>query len=159
MRFADSTVVYMCQEDGLGRRSLEEAIRLFPDGRVEQLGRPEHELCFVPGSRMVSAATVRFRDGLVLEGEAVRPVLLSRSTGYGHDTDWRLGMYQGEETVVQRRDFDLKTPEVGTLPGAIVDNLGRFTTNQDDGVGWGLLEVTLRGPHPQYFKAWNDLAP
>ena len=38
----------MCQEDGLGKRVLEEGVRLFPDGRVEQLGRPEHQLGSAP---------------------------------------------------------------------------------------------------------------
>ncbi|MCU1593824.1 MAG: hypothetical protein JWO12_1216, partial [Frankiales bacterium] len=33
------------------------------------------------------------------------------------------------------------------------------TTNQDDGEGWGLLEVMTMGPHPQYFQAWDDVAP
>ena len=53
----------MCQEDGLGKRTLEEGVRLFPDGRVEQLGRPEHKLFFAPGTRMVTSAEVTFRTG------------------------------------------------------------------------------------------------
>ncbi|MCW2668368.1 MAG: hypothetical protein JWO27_265 [Frankiales bacterium] len=158
VRFEKCSIVYMCQEDGLGRRTLEEGVRLFPDGRVEQLGRPEHELRFTPGTRMVTGATVRFRDGLVLEGEALRSVHLARGSGYGFDADWRHGMYHGEDLVVQRVDFDLSDPAMVPFPGAIVDHLGRYTTNQGDGEGYGLLEVMTMGPHPQYFTAWDDVA-
>jgi hypothetical protein len=159
VRFEKSSIVYMCQEDGLGRRSLEEGIRLHPDGQVEQLGRPSHSLRFKPGTRMVTGATVTFANGLELTGEALRPVHLARGTGYGFDADWKHGMNQGDDLVVQRVDFDLNDPAMVPIPGAIVDHLGRYSTNQGDGEGWGLLEVMNMGPHPQYFTAWDDLAP
>ncbi len=158
VRFPSSTVVYMCQEDGFGRRTLEEGVRLFPDGRVEHLGRPEHALRFARGSRMVTGATVSFRDGLVLDGEALRPLHLARGTGYGFDADWRHGMWHGEELVVQKHDFDSTGADMVPIPGAIVDHVARFTTNLDDEIGFGLLEVMTMGPHPQYFTGWDDLA-
>jgi hypothetical protein len=158
VRFPKSTVVYMCQEDGVGRRTLEEGVRLYPDGRVEHLGRPEHQLRFARGTRMVTGATVSFRDGLVLEGETLRPLHLARGTGYGFDADWRHGMWHGDELVVQRHDFDSTAPEMVPIPGAIVDHVARFTTNQGDGEGFGLLEVMTMGPHPQYFQGWDDVA-
>jgi hypothetical protein len=158
-RFPDSSIVYMCQEDGFGRRSIEEGLRLFPDGRVEHLGRPEHALRFAPGTRMVTGATVTFREGLVLEGECLRPLHLARGTGYGFDADWRHGMWHGEELVVQKRDYAADDPANVPIAGAIVDHLARFTTNDaSDGVGYGLLEVMTMGPHPQYFTAWDDVA-
>ena len=159
VRFPKSTVVYMCQEDGFGRRTLEEGVRLHPDGRVEHLGRPEHQLRFAPGTRMVTGATVTFRDGLVLEGEALRPLHLARGTGYGFDADWRHGMWHGDELVVQRHDFDSTAADMVPIPGAIVDHVARFTTNQGDDEGFGLLEVMTMGPHPQYFTGWDDVAP
>lgn len=157
-RFEKSSIVYMCQEDGFGRRFLEEGLRLFPDGRVEHLGRPEHQLRFAPGTRMVTGATVTFRDGLVLEGTCLRPIHLARGTGYGFDADWRHGMWHGEQLVVQRRDFAGDDPANVPLVGAIVDHLASFSTNQGDGLGYGLLEVMTMGPHPQYFTAWDDVA-
>jgi hypothetical protein len=39
-----------------------------------------------------------------------------------------------------------------------VDHVARFTTNQGDGEGFGLLEVMTMGPHPQYFQGWDDVA-
>ena len=157
-RFEASTIVYMCQEDGHGRRSIEEGLRLLPDGTVEHLGRPEHALRFAPGTRMVTGATVTFRNGLVLEGECLRPIHLARGTGYGFDADWRHGMYHGPDLVVQTRSYDNDDPANVPIVGAIVDHLARFTTNQGDGEGYGLLEVMTMGPHPQYFTAWDDVA-
>ena len=158
VRFPKSSLVYMCQEDGFGRRTLEEGIRLYPDGRIEHLGRPSHALRFAPGTRMVTGATVTFRDGLVLEGECVRPIHLARGTGYGFDSDWRHGMWHGDELVVQKVAFANDDPANVPIPGAIVDHLARFSTNQGDDEGFGLLEVMTMGPHPQYFTAWDDLA-
>ncbi len=62
-RFDAYSIVYMVQENEHGRRAIEEALRLYPDGRVEQLGRPEHQLRFAPGTRMVTGATVEFAAG------------------------------------------------------------------------------------------------
>lgn len=158
VRFPSSTIVYMAQEDGFGRRTLEEGVRLLPDGSVEHLGRPEHALRFAPGTRMCTGATITFRDGLVLDGTALRPLHLARGTGYGFDADWRHGMWQGDKLVVQRVDIDLAGDDLVPVPGAIVDHVARFTTNRDDEVGYGLLEVMTMGPHPQYFTGWDDLA-
>jgi hypothetical protein len=41
------------------------------------------------------------------------------------------------------------------MPGAIIDNVARFTTDADDEVGYGLLEAMTIGPHPQYFDGWD----
>lgn len=157
VRFADHSLVYMAQEDEHGRRSLEEAVRLHPDGSVEHLGRPEHALRFTPGTRLLSGATISFGNGEKLEAEVLRPLHISRQTGYGFDSDWRHGMYQGPELVVQRHDISTTTPDVVPIPGAIVDNVARFTTS-DGAVGHGLFEVMTMGPHAQYFSGWDDVA-
>ena len=156
-RFDDHSLVYMAQEDEHGRRQLEEAVRLHPDGSVEHLGRPEHALRFTPGTRLLSGATISFGNGEKLEAEVLRPLHISRQTGYGFDSDWRHGMYQGADLVVQRHDIDTTQPDVVPIPGAIVDNVARFTTS-DGAVGHGLFEVMTMGPHAQYFSGWDDLA-
>ncbi len=156
-QFADFTVVYMAQEDEHGRRSMEEGVTLHPDGRVEQLGRPEPALDFTPGTRLLRGAVVTFGGGLTLRAEVLRPLHIARGTGYGFDPDWRHGMWQGADLVVQRRDFDTAEPGIVPLPGAIVDNVCRFTTS-DGEVGYGLFEVMVMGPHRGHFTAWDDTA-
>jgi hypothetical protein len=156
-QFDDFALLYMAQEDGDGWRSLEEATIVHADGSVRHLGRPEHHLEFHPGTRLVRRATVRFAGGSVLTAEVLRGLHIAKGTGYGFDSDWRFGMWQGDELVVQRRDFDTADPSIVPVPGAIVDNLARFTL--DDGpVGYGLLEVMTIGPHAQYFSGWDDVA-
>lgn len=157
-RFPGSTVVVMVQEDGHGRRALEEAVRLTPDGGVEHLGRPSHVLRFAPGSRLVTGATFTFREGLELSAETLLPLHLARGTGYGFDADWRHGMWHGDDLVVQSLDLDTTASDIVPIPGAIVDNVARFTSS-DGETGFGLLEVMTMGPHPQYFTAWDDVAP
>ena len=152
-QFEEFSVVYMAQEDSHGRRTTEEGVRLWGDGRVEHLGRPEHALEFEPGTRRVSRAVVRFAGGAELTGEVLRPLHLARGTGYGFDADWRHGMWQGEDGVVQKRDFDTDDPSIVPMPGAIIDNVARFTF--DGAVGYGLLEAMSIGPHPQYFEGWD----
>ena len=156
-RFDDHTVAYMAQEDEHGRRSMEEGVRLRPDGSVEHLGRPEHSLRFAPGTRLLTGATISFGGGEKLECEVLRPLHISRQTGYGFDSDWRHGTYQGPELVVQRHDISTTMPDVVPIPGAIVDNVARFTTSEGS-VGHGLFEVMTMGPHAQYFTAWDDFA-
>jgi hypothetical protein len=104
---------------------------------------------------MVTGATVSFAGGLELTGEALRPVHLARGTGYGFDADWRHGMWQGEDVVVQKRDFDTDDPSIVPMPGAIIDNVARFGVSDSDEVGYGLLEAMTIGPHPQYFDGWD----
>lgn len=156
-RFDDSTLVYMAQEDEYGRRSMEEGVRLRPDGSVEHLGRPEHALRFAPGTRLLTGATISFGGGEKLECEVLRPLHIAKQTGYGFDSDWRHGMYQGPDLVVQRHDMPTTGPDIVPIPGAIVDNVTRFTT-ADGAVGYGLFEVMTMGPHTQYFSAWDDTA-
>ena len=156
-RFPDSTLVCMVQEDEHGRRSLEEAVRLRPDGSVEHLGRPEHQLRFVPGTRLLAGATVKLGGGMSFEAEVLKPLHIARGTGYGFDADWRHGMYHGPETVVQRHVFDTAAAAIVPIPGAIVDNVARFTTSEGE-TGYGLFEVMTMGPHAQYFSGWDDVA-
>jgi hypothetical protein len=156
-QFDESALLYMAQEDALGTRSLEEATVVHSDGHVCHLGLPDHHLEFVPGTRLLRRATVRFDGGMELTADVLRPLHIARGTGYGFDSDWRFGMWQGEELVVQRRDFDTADPSIVPVPGAIVDNLARFT--RDDGqVGYGLFEVMTMGPHVDYFSGWDDVA-
>ena len=81
---------------------------------AEDLGRPEHDLEFVPGTRTVKRATLRFTepDGSPLRCrvEPLLPLHVGIGTGYGHDADWRHGMYQGP-LKVEGLMLDLDDPD------------------------------------------------
>jgi hypothetical protein len=141
IRMPDHALVFICQERGDGSRVLEEAVRLWPDGRVDHLGRPEHDLTWSadgPGlTGLVERGTIRLGD-LVVEVEPVLPVHLGVGTGYGFDADgWRHGAYQGD-LEVQGRVWDLGTEEARSQMFGIVDAVARFTVEGQE--GWGLFE-------------------
>jgi hypothetical protein len=141
MRMPDHALVFICQERGDGSRVLEEAVRLWPDGRVDHLGRPEHQVTWAPGgpglNGMAQRATLRLGD-VVVDVEPVLPVHLGVGTGYGFDTDgWRHGAYHGS-LVVEGRVWDLTTEEGRGQMWGIVDAVARCTVDGQE--GWGLFE-------------------
>lgn len=163
MQFEDFSLLTIMQEEPDGSRILEEAMRVWPaaSGREpEWLGRPEHRLEFVPGTRNVRRATLSFRhprgDELAVRVEPVLPLYVGVGTGYGFDPDWRHGMYQGP-LKVEGRVYDLRDPEVRGRLFGLVDHVARFEC--DGRIGWGLFEVAFFGPHEQYgFRDWGDAA-
>src|SRR5690606_10158900 len=51
LRFDDFAVVLIAQEDGDGHRTLNDAVRVYADGKVEQLGWPRVEIRYTSGTR------------------------------------------------------------------------------------------------------------
>jgi hypothetical protein len=175
MRFDGCSILYICQEDRDGSRVLEHGTLAWPfapDGTArdhEELGRPEHDLHFVSGSRLVDRATVTFPDApggpLTMEIEQLFPVYLGIATGYGREPDWGHGMYQGP-LVVQTVHLDLASPEAKPRMVGLVDAVGRTTLRApgrpelDGRVGYGLWEYVIAGPHDRYgFRDLFDPAP
>jgi hypothetical protein len=116
-------------------------VRLWPDGRVDHLGRPEHELRWDaagPGLfGQVEGGTLHL-GAVTVEVEPVLPVHIGVGTGYGFDGDgWKHGAYQGD-LVVQGKVWDLSTEEGRGAMFGIVDAVARFTCDGQE--GWGLLE-------------------
>ncbi|MBU3701189.1 MAG: hypothetical protein FGM58_03980 [Acidimicrobiia bacterium] len=148
MRFEDHSIFYICSEQADGFRSLEQAERVWPDGRIEQLGRTEHEHRLVPGTRILESSTVSFPDaGFEIEVQSIMPNFLAIGTGYGFEEDWRHGMYQGPDTVVQGVVYDV--PAIAPMGQyAVVDHSARFT--YDGHVGYGLYEHAFMGAMPKY---------
>lgn len=141
VRVGDHGLLLVCQERSDGSRVLEAAERLWPDGRVEHLGRPELDLTWAPGgpgpSGMIERALVRAGE-LEVELTPVLAVHLGVGSGYGFDPDgWRHGAYQGE-LVVQERTWDLRTPEGRADMWGIVDAVAHVRAGDQE--GWGLLE-------------------
>tara|TARA_Y100000768_G_scaffold369179_1_gene333823 strand:- start:93 stop:1196 length:1104 start_codon:yes stop_codon:yes gene_type:complete len=138
--FEDHAIIYMLQETNEGVRELEEAVRVWHDpGRPsEWLGRPEYEHELVPGTRMLSGSVIHFPDAKI--SMKCTPLLanyVAMGTGYGIEEDWRHGMYQGPDLVVQGLINDVSSIS-GIGQYGIVDHVGRF--EYDDYVGYGLYE-------------------
>jgi len=163
-RFDDYAIILIAQEDGFGHRILNEAVRVWPQGsgrHNEQLGWPEFEMRYEPGTRRPLGATVHLRDhgrDLTIEYEASTFVALSAGSGYGNDTTgWAHGMWKGRNWV-DRIDADLTDPAVtGMVPFGMNDYVGRAVCEGDE--GWGLFEHTSIGRHdPSGFADFGSVA-
>ena len=148
MRFEDHCIYYICSEGADGSRSLEQAERVWLDGRIEQLGRTEHDHRFVPGMRLLSDSTISFPDaGFEIECTSLLPNFLAIGTGYGFEDDWRHGMYQGPELVVH--GLVHQVDDIAALGSyAVVDHAARFT--YEGHTGHGLYEHAFSGVMPKY---------
>jgi len=165
LRFDDFAIVLIAQETGTGHRTLSEAIRVWPDqtGRAaEQLGWPEFDIRYRPGTRHPESAVIRMteRGGkpLVLEIETLGFVALNCGPGYGGDPDWGHGQWRGRgwtESVT----VDLEDPQVKSrIPFGVVDHVARATCGEHE--GWGMFEHGTFGMHePSGFSDWGSVAP
>jgi hypothetical protein len=164
VRFEDHSLLVMLQERQDGSRLLEQAVRMWPaeTGKPNEFfRRPRHALQFEPGTRfstgahiMMSSIEADGSDGELIDinVEPLLPIHIGIGTGYGYDTDWRHGMWQGPEPVAQLFELDTNTPEGKARLFGIVDNGARFTYTDSRGthVGYGLYENLVIGPHEQY---------
>ena len=138
--FGDHSIIYMLQETNDGVRELEEAMRVWhdPSKPNEWLGTPTYQHQLVPGTRMLDGSIINFPDvGIEMKCTPLLANYVAIGTGYGIEDDWRHGMYQGPELVVQGVEHD-----VGNIAGigqyGIVDHVGQFEYNGN--VGFGLYE-------------------
>ncbi len=148
MRFEDHSIYYICSERADGVRTLEQAERVWLDGRVEQLGRTDHDHTFEPGIRLLTGSTISFPDaGFEMTCTPLLANFLAVGTGYGLEPDWRHGMYQGPDLVVQGISYEVaEIRQLGAY--AVVDQAGRF--EYDGHVGYGLYEHAFSGAMPRY---------
>jgi hypothetical protein len=156
MQFDEFSILTIIQEDATGNRVLEEAVRVWPDsgGRPpQQLGRPEYRPQYAPGTREVRTATISFSPpgGAPVEVTVrpVHPVSLMVGTGYGLEPDWKHGMYQGPDVVVQGVCYDLSSPPDAARMWGMIDSVAAFecTENGTTITGSGLFEYWPFGPH------------
>jgi hypothetical protein len=75
-------------------------------------------------------------------------VHLMVGTGYGLEPDWKHGMYQGPDLVVQGVGYDLSRPEDAVRMWGMVDAVARF--DYDGHTGYGLYEYWALGDHPSF---------
>lgn len=162
LRFDDFAVIVIVQELPDGFRTLNDASRIFADGRIEQLGWPRTEIRYTSGTRHPEAATLHLTrpDGspLTIEVETLGFVALNVGAGYGGDPDWSHGQWRGRG-FAEGAVYDLSDPETaGRIPFSVVDHVARATC--DGAVGWGMFEHGTFGRHdPSGFADWGSLAP
>lgn len=169
LQFDDFAVVIIAQEDGRGNRTLNDAVRVWPEesGRgVELLGWPEFSYRYRPGTRDAVGTTIHLRaaDGspLQLEVESKGYVALNCGAGYGSDPNWGHGQWRGREWSQSIR-VDMTDPAVaGLVPFGVVDHVGHGVLTEADGSmheGWGLFEHSTIGAHaPSGFTDFTSVA-
>jgi hypothetical protein len=162
LRFDDFSIIVIVQENPDGFRTLNDATRIWADGRVEQLGWPRVHIEYRSGTRIPIAARLEMTapDGKPVEVE-VSPqtfVPLHIGCGYGGDPDWLHGTWKGTDWSSSVR-YDLTDPAVaGRIPWGVIDHVAQARC--DDAEGWGLFEHASLGRHdPTGFADWTSVAP
>jgi len=162
LRFDRFAVVIIVQEDGDGHRTLNDAVRVWADGRVEQLGWPRIAIRYTPGTRIPVGATITATDeagkDLVVEVETRGFVALNCGSGYGGDPEWTHGQWLGRE-VVASSEVTYDDPAVqARVPFGTVDHVARATGDSEE--GYGMFEHMLIGRHgPSGFADFAAVAP
>ena len=162
VRFDDFAIVLMAQEEPDGYRTLSDAVRVWPDGRVEQLGWPRVEVDYRSGTRHPERARIHLTDlggkALTLEVETLGSLVLHVGAGYGPDRDWMHGQWNGRDWS-SGAVYDMHDPAVARrTPFGAIDHVARATL--DGAVGWGLFEHASVGRHePSGFADVRAVAP
>jgi hypothetical protein len=164
MRFEDFAVVVILQEDPDGYRTLNDCHRVWPDGRVEQLGWPLVEVDYLPGGRTPSGArltlTTPSGQALRLDVSSLLAAPLHVGAGYGGDPDWTHGAWKGEG-FTERVTYALDDQAVqGRFMFGCTDHVGRAVLTEGGRTyeGWGLFEHFAIGRHdPSGFREFFDV--
>jgi len=162
LRFDDFAVIVIAQELPDGYRFVNDATRVWADGRVDQLGWPRYDITYESGTRHPTGAVLHLTepDGspLDIEVDTLGFVALNVGAGYGGDPDWGHGQWRGREWR-SGAVYDLTDPAVaGRVPFSVVDHVARATCNGAE--GWGLFEHGTFGRHdPSGFADWGSVAP
>lgn len=162
LRFDDFAILVMAQEDGRGHRTLNHAERIWPDGRIEQLGWPLVKMHYTSGTRIPTAADITLTepDGkqLELRVESLNYIPLHVGCGYGGDPEWLNGQWKGPAWV-SPASYDMTSDEIrARVQWGVVDHVGKATL--DGRTGWGLFEHGTIGAHaPSGFTDLGSVAP
>lgn len=162
LRFDGYAIVLIAQEDGSGHRTLNDAVRVFADGRIDQLGWPRVKITYASGSRIPQRAVISLTepDGtpLTLEVESLGFMPLHIGCGYGGDPEWVHGAWKGKGWS-DYSSYDMSDPQIiARFPWGVIDHVGRGTIG--DQVGWGLFEHGTIGRHtPSGFADLGSVAP
>jgi len=161
LRFEEYSVIVIVQERTDGFRTLNDATRVWADGRIEQLGWPRVDIRYRSGTRHPETATLHLTqpDGkpLTIDVETLGNVPLHLTSGY-NDPSWNHGQWMGRGWI-ERAEADLKDPEVlPRIPFGVNDHVARATC--DGAEGWGMFEHCSIGRHdPTGFADLTSVAP
>ncbi|MET8448200.1 hypothetical protein [Streptomyces sp. NPDC005209] len=159
VRFADRFLMVITQEDADGYRTLSDATLVVPGRRDSQLGWPQTEITYRPGTRHPERAVVHLGDPrkpLELEVEILASSPLAVGAGYPPADDWQHGTWHGKEWT-DRRTYDLTSPHPLAAYG-VTDHAARFRL--DGQVGHGIFEHGSFGRHdPSGFTGFDSVAP
>jgi hypothetical protein len=162
IRFDDYSIVLIAQEEPTGFRTLNDALRVWGDGRIDQLGWPRVSITYKSGSRMPEHARIEMTDTdgspIVMDVDALLSVPLHIGCGYGGDPDWTHGQWKGRDWL-DGATYDFSDPAVDARSvWGVIDHVGRATI--DGQVGWGLFEHGTIGRHtPSGFSDLGSVAP
>jgi hypothetical protein len=161
LRFPSCALIVILQEDPDGYRTLNDARRVWPDGRVEQLGWPQLSISYRSGTRHPESARICLtqRDGtpLTVDLQTVTSVPLHVGAGYTGDPDWSHGRWMGREWS-SSAVYDLSDPAVAArIPFGVTDHLVRARLGAEE--GWGMFEHASMGRHdPTGFRDWSSVS-
>ena len=162
LRFDDFALIVIIQESPDGFRTLNDATRVFADGRVEQLGWPRVEIDYRHGSRHPERARLHLTtpsgEPLLVVVETLGFVALHIGAGYGGDPEWTHGQWRGRGWT-DSSTYDLTDPDlVARIPWGVTDHVARATCNGRQ--GGGLFEHASIGRHdPTGFADYGSVAP
>lgn len=161
LRFEEFAIVVIVQEQPDGWRTLNDAVRVWADGRTEQLGWPKVEITYRPGTRMPVSArlglTTPEGKPLTVEVDTGTAIALHVGAGYGSDPDWSHGQWKGPNWS-SSSVYDLTDPATAArVPYGVIDHVARARC--DGAEGWGLFEHASLGRHdPSGFTDWASVA-
>jgi hypothetical protein len=152
LRFEDFGVHVMVDSEPNGYRTVNYAVRFWPTStgrQLEQLGWPEIDIRYRPGTRIPEGATLHLRTvdrrPLEIEIDCLTSMPLHFGCGYGNDPEWNHGRWMGESW---RRlvTFDYTDPEIqGRMQWGGIDHLARATCEGQ--TGYGIFEHGTVGRH------------
>lgn len=164
MQFDDFAILYLLNENDSGARPIEGAVRIWKDAErlLDQLGRAEADHRFVPGTRNIAGATIRFPDApggpITVEIEPLMRCYITVGTGYGTghgiQDHWRHGKYMGASWFDHLHCSNAALEAQGA-DKLYVENLARFVLN-GDAVGYGYHETAFIGPFRRHGLMGDD---
>ncbi|MFI6643061.1 hypothetical protein [Streptomyces sp. NPDC050504] len=161
VRFDDRFLMVVVQEDADGHRSLNEAVLVREGERDRQLGWPQADIAYRPGTRHPQSAVVHLtgpdRKPLELGIEVLASSPLAVGAGYPPADDWQHGSWQGRGWT-DRRVYDLSDPAAHAVAAyGVTDHAARFTL--EGRTGYGIFEHGSFGRHdPSGFTGYASVA-